>query len=323
MAKTYGIGRPGMTVAVAAAAVMFIISFLVPAPFSISGNFGICLPSPDLWNINPVASWILNIALAAACTIGTWLLNRSFNFIRSTQPVLQALFLIMVAANPWITGELSSSLLLCLINIIGLALMFRDYSSPNATQDLFAIGTFLGIGSMFQYGFIPMMPAYVLMAVAMKNLRIKEFIAFLLGIAAPFWVSIGLGIIPLENFQLPEIVPLFINYDNALEIFLLVASTGIAIFLGVMTGLFDSVRLYAGNSRVNAMNVCVSILGIFSIVCVVVDFNNMLVYLATLYFTVAVQLANVCALWNMKHQWLVTAIPALIFIGFFVAMTAV
>lgn len=320
MAKNIGIGKLGVAIAMALAFVMCLLSFLLPSDRVISGNFGICLPSPDLWAINPFLSWIINIGLIAIVTGGIAFLNHSFNFIRTTEPALPILFLIMTCANPWITSELSASILLVAVNVLSLSFMFKSYASRNATQDMFAVATFIGIGSMFQYSFIPFIIAYLIMAIVMKVMRIKEFLAFIIGLTAPYWVGIGLGLVPLSSFHCPEIVNLFGIYENPIEIILLLVSTGTAIFLGIMTGLTESMKLYAGNSKVNDMNFCVSILGIVCIISIIVDFHNILSYLATLYFTVAVQLANLCALWNLSHRWLVTVIPSFIFIAFFVAM---
>lgn len=323
MAKNSGIGKTGVILAVIISFVMCLCSYLFSVQKEISGNFGICLPSPDLWKIDPLLSWLINIVLIAVATIGAAALNHSYNFIRTTEPVFQVMAMVLVCCNPSITFELSSSVIILVVNLLCLAFIFRAYASPNATQDMFAIATFLGIGSMFQYAFIPFIAAYLLMAIVIKVMRLKEFLAFIMGLVAPYWVGLGFGLISIENFQFPQIVNLFSEYENATELFLLLASTATVILLGIMIGLTDSVRLYAGNSKVNALNFCISILGIITIVCVILDFNNMLAYLATLYLALAAQLANICALWNIRKKWLVTAIPSFIFIGFFIAMIIV
>ena len=66
------------------------------------------------------------------------------------------------------------------------------------------------------------------------------------------------------------------------------------------------------------MNMCVSILGIASFVCILIDYENMPAYVMSLYLAAAVQLANICALWNPRHEWTVTVIPSLVFILLFI-----
>lgn len=293
--------------------------FYFPAT-SVAGNAGICLPSPNLWHIKPVSSWIINVVVIGGIAAGGFFMNRNYNFIRSTEPVLPAMFMVLVASCPWITRYLSSSTLLCAINLISLSVIFSAYNSRNATQQLFTIGTLLSVGSMFQYAFIPMVPIYLVAAIMMKVLRIKEFLAYGMGLIAPYWVGVGLGLIGLDQFRLPEITGMFTDMNFSPTLFVLVVSIGLAVFCGLLLGLNNSIKLYAGNSRVNAMNGCISLLGVMCVVCMLIDFTNMMAYLATLYFAVAVQVANLCALWNIRREWLVVFIPSLIYIGFFVAI---
>lgn len=320
MAKQKEIGKIGVVMCAFIMVAMCTASFLLRPDQRISGELGICLPSPNLWDINPVSSWIINTVLLGGCAAAGFFLNRSYNFIRSTHPVLTSLFLVLSASNPWTTGYLSSSTLLCVVNLLCIAIMFRSFRSDNATQEMFVIATFISVGSMFQYAFLPMLPAYVGAAIVMKVFRVKEFLAMLMGLVAPYWVGIGLGLIPLEWFSMPQITNLFQDYAHASELIALLLSVGIAIFFGILLGLNNSIKLYAGNSRVNAMNLTISFVGLMCSVCVIVDFSNMMAYVATLYFTVSVQVANMCALWNVKRERMVVAIPAIIYIGFFIAM---
>ncbi len=320
MAKDKSLGKGGMIMCAIAMLAMCAASFLLHPERRISGDLGICLPSPNLWDINPISSWIINTVLLGGCAAAGFFLNRSYNFIRSTHPVLTSLFLVLSASNPWITGYLSSSTLLCAVNIICISVMFKSFRSNNATQEMFLIGTFISVGSMFQYAFLPMIVAYALSAIVMKVFRFKEFLALMMGLIAPYWIGIGLGLIPLDRFTMPQITNLFQDYAQVSRLIVLLISVGIAIFVGIVLGLNNSIRLYAGNSRVNAMNLTFIFVGMVCSVCVIVDFSNMMAYIATLYFTVAVQVANMCALWNVKRDHIVVALPSLVYIGFFIAM---
>lgn len=309
-----------MVLAAIAAAAMFAAVFFFGPELRLSGELGICLPSPNLWDIDPLWSWAINTALLATITAGAFLLNRQYNFIRSTQPVLPAMFLVLAASNPWITDYLSSSTLICFVNLLSLSVLFGCFRQRNATQQMFVIGTFFSIGSMCQYAFLPYIIPYTVGAIIMKAFRLKEFLAMGMGILAPYWVGIGMGIIPLEDFRMPEFTDLFNGFAQARELFVLMLSVGIAIFCGFILALNNSIKLYAGNSRVNALNMTITLVGLTSTLCIIIDFSNMMAYIATLYFSVAVQLANLCALWTIRREWLVVFIPSLVYIGFFLAL---
>lgn len=320
MTRQRGIGKTGMVLAAIAAAAMFAAVFFFGPELRLSGELGICLPSPNLWDIDPLWSWAINTALLATITAGAILLNRQYNFIRSTQPVLPAMFLVLAASNPWITDYLSSSTLICFVNLLSLSVLFGCFRQRNATQQMFVIGTFFSIGSMCQYAFLPYIIPYTVGAIIMKAFRLKEFLAMGMGILAPYWVGIGMGIIPLEDFRMPEFTDLFNGFAQARELFVLMLSVGIAIFCGFILALNNSIKLYAGNSRVNALNMTITLVGLTSTLCIIIDFSNMMAYIATLYFSVAVQVANLCALWTIRREWLVVFIPSLVYIGFFLAL---
>lgn len=315
-----GIGKAGMALAAAVAGAMCVLSLLAAPATRLSGGQGICLPSPNLWNIPGLWSWAGNVAMIAVMAIGAMLLNRHYNFIRSTQPVLPAMFLVLTASNPIINEYLSASTLICAVNLIALTILFSCYRQDNATQQMFVIATLISVGSMFQYAFIPYIFAYIIGAVVMKAFRFKEFLATCMGLIAPYWVGVGMGLIDVGWFSMPEFTDLFNGYAQAPELFILMLSVGTAIFAGLLLGVNNSIKLYAGNSKVNALNLAIDLVGIVSIICVLIDFSNMLAYLTTLYLTVAVQIANLCALWHFRKEWLIVFVPAVIYTGFFIAL---
>lgn len=309
-----------MALASSVAGAMCMFSLFMGPESRLSGELGICLPSPNLWNLPPIWSWAGNLLLLAAVAIGAAFLNHHYNFIRSTQPVLPAMFLVLTASNPWINEHLSSSTLICAVNLLALTILFSCYRQRNATQQMFVIATLISVGSMFQYAFFPYLFAYIVGAIVMKAFRFKELLATIMGLVAPYWVGVGIGIIDISWFRLPEITDLFNGFAQAPELFVLMLSVGLGIFFGLLLGLNNSIKLYAGNSKVNALNIAINLVGVVSIICILIDFSNMMAYLTTLYLTVAAQIANLCALWHFKKEWVVVLVPSLIYIVFFIVM---
>jgi hypothetical protein len=320
MTRRKGIGKTGMTLAVIIMAAMCCAALFFGPTARVSGETGICLPSPNLWNIPPVWSWAANTLLLGLIAAGAFLLNRHHNFIRSTEPVLPAMFLVLAASTPWTDTYLSTSTILCAVNLVAISILFPAFKSRNATQEMFVIATLLSLGSMIQYAFLPFIVAYVIGAILMKAFRIKEMLATLMGLVAPYWVGVGLGLIPPDWFRMPDITNLFSGFAQAQDLFVLMLSAGLAIFAGIILGLNNSIKLYAGNSRINALNMTITLVGMVSIICVIVDFTNMMAYLATLYFTLAVQIGNLCALWTFRREWLVAAVPAAVYVALFLVM---
>lgn len=313
-----GIGKTGLAMAILIAFAMCLLNLLFN-PVSIPHiQYGFCLPSPDSWGFDPFWSWCINTLLIGIIALLLFLVNKTYNFLRTTEPAYIAIFLIMAASGPWFTSELNTSVLLCLANVVCLGIMFDTYASHNATQEVFIIGLVAGLGSMVQYAFLPMAVVYAIWILFMKVMRIKEAFAYAAGLFCPYWIALGTGWVRLSDFHFPSIIPLFSFSQDPSEFFILLSCIAVAAVVGCLVTFLNFLKLYAGNSRVNAMNLCVSFLGAFSLICILIDFDNMPAYVITLYMTCAIQLGNLCALWNPSRPWMVTLWPSLLYIAAFV-----
>lgn len=317
MTDRFGIGKGGMVLVLAVAFAMTLLAFIFK-PVSIAPvPYGVCLPSPDEWEIASFLSWIINTLLIGLIATLLYLINKSYNFIRSTEPVLPALFLLFTCSNAWCTQSLNTSTLLCIFNVLGIGIIFSTYDCRNATQQLFTIGAVLGVGSMIQYAFFPMVIVVLVWTGIMKIFRLKEILAFFGGIFCPYWIAFGFGWIDFSDLRFPSLVSLFTDSRDHADILFLISEVAIAAAVGFILCIINSVKLYAGNSKINAMNMCITVSGLISLLCMVIDYENMPAYIMTLFMTVAVQFANICALWNVRHQWLVTTVPGIIYVLLF------
>ena len=312
-----GIGRSGLALAALVALAMCILSLLFHPVNITPVEYGFFLPSPDSWDFNPVWSWAVNTALIGLISLLLFLVNKTYNFIRTTEPVLVALFLVMTTSGPWFTEALNTSVILCLANVVNMGIIFDSYDSRNATREMFILGVVVGIGAMVQYAFLPMAVVYVLWALFMKVLRVKESLAYVAGICCPYWIALGTGWLDFNEFHFPSITPLISFEQDPSEFFILLAGIGLAAITGFIIVAVNSIKLYAGNSKVNAMNLCVSALGASCVLCILVDFDNIAAYVISLYMAATVQVANICALWNPKMPWTVTVIPSLCYMALF------
>lgn len=318
MAGKTGIGKTGVALAAAVALAMGIVCYIFQ-PLEIEPiKYGLFLDSPDAWQIDSFLSWLINLGVIALIALLLHLFNRSYNFIRTPEPVLPAVFMVMAASSLWFIQSLNTSSLLCLVNVVCLGIIFDAYESKNATQQMFVLGVAPGLGAMFQYAFLPMACVYVLWALFMKVLRLKEILAFFSGLLCPYWIALGFGWLNFRDFHLPSLVTLFDTNRDYADIIFLLGGIGLAVIIGIIIGLPNFMKLYAGNSKVNAMNLCITALGISSLVCILVDYDNIPAYALSLYMTTAVQIANLCALWNIRREWVVTVLPGMLFIGLFI-----
>lgn len=313
-----GIGVTGVVMAAILAVTMCILSYLFHPVEIRPIQYGICLPSPDAWDFNPLGAWFINTILIGFITVLLFVVNKTYNFVRTTEPAMISIFLVMACSVPWFSQTLNTSVLLCLANVVCMGIIFDSYASRNATQELFIMGVVIGMGAMVQYAFLPMAVVFMLWTLFMKVMRVKETLAFLAGILCPYWIALGVGWLHFSDFHFPSLTPLFSNQQDPSEFFILLTAIALAAGVGFLCSVVNAIKLYAGNSRVNAMNLCVMAAGAVSVICILVDFDNMHAYVTTLFMACAIQLANICAIWNPRMPWLVTVLPSAAYISLFV-----
>ena len=304
--------------AVVLAIALSIIYYFSEAHTANTSNLGVCLPSPNLWPIPELWSWGLNLALILGTGIALHFFNKAFSVIQTADMVLPSMFLILTVSNPWADGMLGSSSLMVAINLLCMSTIFTCYKSNNATQEIFVVATMLSLGSMFQYGFIFLMPGYILIAIMMKCFHIRELVSFIMGICAPYWIAIGMGIVPLDSFHFPEFTSLFNSFSSKGDILVGGISIGLTALVAILMALNNAVKLYAGNTQRRLYNNAIAVIGLVCAAGIAVDFNNLTTYLASFYLAEAVQIANTFALWNIRKAtlWLgiITAIYVILFL---------
>lgn len=320
MLHRHVMGKEGMALAVTVSIAMASVAFFAETPRPLAGDMGFCLPSPNQWGLSPTGGWIFNLCLLLATTATLYLVNKQHTFVQGSDTVLTGMFLIMTTSNLWVSGLLTSSAMMALANLLCLLVLFGCYRKRNATQEIFVIATILSIGSMIQYAFIFMIPVYLIGSIMMKCFRFRVLVAFGMGLAAPYWVGIGLGILPLESFSMPTFTNLFDGYETKSGLFFGLLNISVTVVTGLILALNNGVKLYAGNTQRRLNNMVINLLGIAAVLCMLLDFNNMVAYMATIYMISAVQLANLFALWNIHRGSLWVLTISLLYVAGFVMM---
>lgn len=311
-------GKGGLILAIATAVAMSIMAFLTGATIPNGGESGLCLPSPADWNLLPVASWTINLAILLLSALGLGLLNRSFSVVPGqASSTLSGLFLIMATSIPWIGGALTTSVIIAPAIVIVMAILFGSYRQSNATQELFAIATILSLGSMLQYAFLLMIVPVLVSALMFKCLRVREVIAFGMGLIAPYWVAIGFGILPLESLTMPSLTNLFAMASHRGVLLICLINLGFTALLSLVLALYNGVRLYAGNTRRRQFNMAVNMFGLTCLAGMVFDSSNLSAYIVTFYMSAAFQQADLFALWHFRRPWIGALIISALYITSF------
>lgn len=314
------IGNGGLLLAILMACTMSAVAFFFGNPQPLEGELGICMPSPNLWKIPSIGSWALNLSMIILLGIFLYLFNKTYNFVNSNDTALPAAFIFFCGSNPWINSMLTSSVIMVAANIICLQFIFGSYRSQKGMQPLFIVGSVLSLCSMFQYAFVFLIPAYMIIAIVIKCLHFKSFLAMLMGIAAPYWIGIGLGLIPLESFSMPTFSNLFDGFVTKQSLLVGLVNCALTILMSILIALYNAVKLYAGNTRRRLLNNAIIVLGLTAAICCVCDVDNIPVYMATLYMVLSAQLANLFVLHHIKYPHTTVFIIVMLYIASFVLM---
>lgn len=275
---------------------MIAATALLLPPLHSAAEFGFCFTFPTRL-VSPLNGVAINFLMIAAAVTAAFFLNKKYSFVKGADGALPVAMTILLASNPANTSVFGSPVIMLLVNLVCLDILMKSYCSPNASTDMFAIATYLSLGSMVEYGFLPLVLVYPAMAIMTKVLRMREFLAYLLGLVAPYWVALGFGIVTPYDFRLPEFLTVLPSSDGGYLLFVYI-SLGVMVLVGLMTTLNNAMGLYAGNLRVRTFNNIINLLGIVCAICMVADFSNFEAYSSTFCFAVSVQISNFFA---MRH----------------------
>lgn len=279
--------------------------------------------APGAWITSRLASWIVNMLCIGGATLFISILNKSFNYIRSTDTVYVSAFLMLMASMPWVTLNFNSSTLMLIANLVCLAVLFPTYRRQNATQETFVVATILSAGAFFQYAFVLIIPAYLLAMAILNIFRLKETLAFLMGLLAPWWcmaayMFLSHGPEALNMLQWPSFTTLFRSVADKGEMLAFFINLGFTAFVATVLAMNSSVKLFAGNKQVQAYNNIILFLGINCMVGMLADYSNILTYVATFYFCAATQIATSCALKIVRHTAIVMTVLATVYVVLFI-----
>lgn len=288
------------------AVTLLILTLIFFAPPEAAGNLGLCLPSPNQWQMPHFWEWLINSLLIFFSAALLTAANKRLNFISEADPLMGIAMLVLLCCNCLTTASLTTSTLLLAANSLALFILLSTYEQRNASREFFLIATLPAIGAMVQYSFLIMVPVYIAGGLMMKSFRLRELIAFLFGLAAPYWIAIGLGWVSPCSFSLPGKLTVFNSEAVNADIMLTLLAAGAMILAGVILALYNGLRLFSRNSQLRCMHSAFNFLGLACVVAVIVDFDNFAAYFGSLALWVAIEFATMLTIYNVRHPrfWL-------------------
>lgn len=230
-------------------------------------------------------------------------INKVFTYVRSMTHLFVSAFFLLNMANPSGLVSFNAGTLLALVTALTLMSLFASYQDHHSQYSIFLIFTIVTAGMMVHYGFLVLIPAYLLGFMNMRAMGIKGVLAMLFGLVTPFWIALGLGITTPAQFALPHFEGLWLMTTAAWtsHLTILVATTAI---LGIVLAVMNLYTIMNYRLQTRVYNIFFIIVLVLALIALCLDFKHLAVYLPLLNLTVAVQVAHVHSLRAAPYRYL-------------------
>ena len=230
-------------------------------------------------------------------------INKVFTYVRSMTHLFVSAFFLLNMANPSGLVSFNAGTLLALVTALTLMSLFASYQDHHSQYSIFLIFTIVTAGMMVHYGFLVLIPAYLLGFMNMRAMGLKGVLAMLFGLVTPFWIALGLGITTPAQFALPHFEGLWLMTTAAWtsHLTILVATTAI---LGIVLAVMNLYTIMNYRLQTRVYNIFFIIVLVLALIALCFDFKHLAVYLPLLNLTVAVQVAHVHSLRAAPYRYL-------------------
>lgn len=279
------------TLTIVIAAIMTYVAFRYGHVTEIIGSRGTLFESPNRWLPPGELSLVISLLLMAATASLFGTLNKVFNFMRAPSALTSTLFVVMLASLPMAAGQFYGGTLLCFVVLGVTALLFSCYADTSATRRVFLTFFILSLASLVQYAFMFYILIAILGLAQMRVLNLRSVLAMLLGIASPVWILYGFGVMELSDIGWPH----FVNSISQLSLpgmITVFSAVGLTMVIGFAAMCANLMKILGYNAKFRAFNGFLSLLLIFTMLLMIIDYVNISVYFPLLCLTAAYQAAH-------------------------------
>lgn len=250
-----------------------------------------------------IADGMLSAAVNVICLLLTGgillAVNKVFTFVRSMTHLGASAFYLLSMANPAGLVSLNVGTLMCLLAALTLPPLFGAYQDRHSQRSIFLIFALVTTGCMFHYGFLFLIPAFLLGFLNMGVLNLKGLLAMLFGLLTPFWIVLGLGIVPPTD----AVAPQWLFMEN-LSLTPIVGLAAVTAVLGIILAAMNLHTIMNYRMQPRVYNAFFIIMLVLTVITLFLDHRDLSLYLPLLSLTVAVQIAQVHTLRTYSYRYI-------------------
>ena len=295
------------------AAVLFVFATILSTACGVSAvqgsTSGVLFSSISVLSLPALLSTLLSVvSIVGVCALLS-LVNKIYSYTRDVTYIFASSFLLLNIAYPEIATRFCDVTMQTVIVVWLTYLLFSTYQSGYPQRRVFIISVILSCCCMFQYTFVYLMPVFFIGFLQMRAMNIRSVLAMLFGLITPFWIVLGLGIVSFDELQAPQLVNVWEHlgvehYRNT------IIQLSVTAFVTLVLLFTNVIQIINYKMQVRAYNGFFLVLTILTMIIMVIDFNNVMVYLPVLNLCLSIQIAHTFTI----HKYLRKYIPYLLFV---------
>lgn len=218
-------------------------------------------------------------------------LNKVFNYVRAVTHLFVSAFFLLQLAYPASLVTFNAGTLLALVTAVSAMPLFAAFQDKHSQRRIFLLFALAAAGSMFNYGFLVLIPAFLMGFLNMGVLNLKGVLAMLFGLVTPFWIVLGLDIVSPFDYTAPQFHGIWHQPGNTAATLLLVL-TALTALLGILLAVVNLFTIMNYRVQTRVYNAFFVFVLVSVIVAICIDYANVAFYLPLLNLMVAVQIAH-------------------------------
>ena len=247
------------------------------------------------WTDPLIETGPLSAALNVLCLLATGgimlAINKVFSYVRAVTHLFVSAFFLLEIAQPAELVSLHIGTLLSLLTVLLVLPLFASYQDRHSQRNIFLVFAVVAAGSMFHYGFLALLPAFLLGFLNMGVLNLKGVLAMLFGLITPFWIVLGMSIATPDDFNMPQLTGIWDMVNQTAVTSLLVLVAVIAV-MGIVLAVMNLMTIMNYRMQTRVYNAFFVFMLIMAVIALCVDFGDATVFLPLLSLMVAVQIAH-------------------------------
>ena len=250
----------------------------------------------------PALSAAVNV-LCILATGGIMLaLNKVFSYVRAVTHLFVSAFFLLQLAHPAGLVSFHIGTLLSLLSVLLVLPLFASYQDRHSQRNIFLVFAVAAAGSMFHYGFLALIPAFLLGFLNMGVLNLKGVLAMFFGLITPFWIVLGMGIAKPADFNMPQFTGIW-EMAGQTAVSPLLVLVAVVTVMGLVLAVINLMTIMNYRMQTRVYNAFFVFMLVMAVIALCIDYSNAAVYLPLLSIMTAVQIAHAHTLRNTPLRY--------------------